>query len=93
MEAAEVRIAFEQTIVLLSLDLILPLKQVPDTQKSLSKYKRIAKSIAEVGIIEPLVVSQQPDEHGKYLLLDGHTRLAILSDQGKSLGCSLHSGA
>jgi ParB-like chromosome segregation protein Spo0J len=84
MEPTEVRIAFEQSIVLLSVDLILPLKQVPESQKSLLKYKRIAKSVAEIGIIEPLVVSRQPDDQGRYLLLDGHTRLSILLDQGRS---------
>jgi ParB-like chromosome segregation protein Spo0J len=84
MEPTKVRIAFEQNMVLLSLDLIMPLKQVPESHKSLLKYKRIAKSIAEIGIIEPLVVSKQPDEQGRYLLLDGHSRLSILIDQGKS---------
>jgi ParB-like chromosome segregation protein Spo0J len=84
MENSDVRISFEQNIVVLPLLSILPLKQVPDSIKSISKYKRIAQSIAEVGIIEPLVVSQNVDENGKYLLLDGHSRRAILMDSGET---------
>src|ERR1700694_3517302 len=83
MENTEVRISFEQNIVVLPLDSILPLKQVTDSIKSLSKYKRIAQSITEVGIIEPLVVSRNVDENGKCLLLDGHSRRAILIDSGE----------
>jgi len=70
--------------VVLLLSSILPLKQVPDSVKNVVKYKRIAQSIAEVGVIEPLVVSQQVDENGKYLLLDGHSRRAILMDSGET---------
>lgn len=90
MEPNEVRIAFEQNIVVLSIDSILPLKQVSDLIKGTSKYRKIAQSIAEIGIIEPLVVSQRPDEDGKYLLLDGHARRDILIELGvTSVRCIL----
>lgn len=78
VDSPPVRIAFEQTIATLPLTEVLPLKQVPDFIKASVKYKRIAKSIAEIGVIEPLVVSRQTDETGKYLLLDGHARREIL---------------
>lgn len=84
MDAPEVNISFEQSIVVLPLDAILPLKQVPNTIKNFAKYKRIEKSIAEIGIIEPLVVSKNPDENGKYLLLDGHSRREILLARGET---------
>ena len=77
----DVRIAFEQRIVTLPLAAILPLKQVPATIKRSVKYRRITKSIAEVGIIEPIVVAPQPDG-GQYLLLDGHLRYSILVERG-----------
>jgi ParB-like chromosome segregation protein Spo0J len=82
MDAASVKIAFEQRIVLLPITAILPLKQVSDAIKSTAKYRRIAKSIADVGIIEPLVVSPHPDDKKKYLLLDGHVRLDVLVGRG-----------
>jgi len=37
-----------------------------------------ALAIAEVGVIEPLVVYRKPDRHGRHLLLDGHLRRAVL---------------
>ncbi|HEY0329866.1 MAG TPA: plasmid partitioning protein RepB C-terminal domain-containing protein [Rhodopseudomonas sp.] len=83
-EPPDVKIAFEQNIVVLPIASILPLKQVPDAIKSLTKYRRIAQSVAEIGVIEPLVVSQRPDGNGKYLLLDGHARRAILMDLGET---------
>lgn len=63
---------------------ILPLKQVPDSIKATSKYRRIAQSIAEIGVIEPLVVAQARDSERKYLLLDGHSRRTILAENGVS---------
>jgi len=49
-----------------------------------AKYKQIAKSVAEVGIIEPLVVARSPDQPRYYLLLDGHIRHAVLADAGET---------
>lgn len=80
-DATPVKIAFEQRVLTLSLDAILPLKQIPETLKKSAKYKRIAKSIEDIGVIEPLVVSPHPNEKNRYLLLDGHVRREILVDQ------------
>ncbi|MHC2708396.1 hypothetical protein ACVIWV_007689 [Bradyrhizobium diazoefficiens] len=84
MDNAEVKIAFEENIIVVPFESILPLKQVSDETKKLVRYKRVAQSIAEVGLIEPLVVSRQPDENGKFLLLDGHWRRAALLDRGET---------
>lgn len=84
MDMADVRIAFDESILSLSFDCILPLKQVPEEAKKLVRYRRVAQSIAEVGLIEPLVVSCHPDEKGKYILLDGHWRRAALMDIGET---------
>ena len=78
-----VRIAFERRIASLPLSNLLPLKAVPPDLKQTAKYKRIARSISEVGIIEPLVVAQSTEQDGRYLLLDGHLRYAVLTDAGE----------
>jgi len=83
MGANEVRIAFEREIVTLPLDAILPLKQVRDSVKKSVKYRRIAKSIAEIGIIEPIVVAPPPAGASQYLLLDGHMRYAAVLERGE----------
>ena len=79
-----VRIAFEQRILVLPLSTLLPLRAVPDTVKISAKYRRIARSVAEVGIIEPLVVARAQEQSGRYWLLDGHLRHAVLTDTGVS---------
>lgn len=77
-----VKIAFERTIIALPMEAILPLRQVTLAQKNSVKFRRIACSIAEVGIIEPPVVARSKDRWDRYLLLDGHLRLSILADSG-----------
>lgn len=80
-----VQFACEQTLQNIPLDNILPLRRIaPGTRKTL-KYRRIKASIREVGIIEPLVVHPQQKSAPKaYMLLDGHMRLDILKEAGKS---------
>ena len=74
-----VRSAFQDRTVRLSLDAIM--------RRSV-RYKRIAASIAEVGVIEPIVVSPVPGKKGAYLLQDGHVRLAILKERGdRTVSC------
>src|SRR5271169_2844876 len=79
-----VKMAFERQVIVLSLSNILLTKRVPDTIKQSMRYKRIVASIAEVGIVEPLVVARRQDDTGPYMLVDGHLRHAALSDLGKS---------
>lgn len=77
----DVKIAFERRVFVLALDSILPSKMLSAYLKESVKYKRIAASIREVGLVEPLVVSKQRGGQ-EYLLLDGHARLSALRDQG-----------
>jgi hypothetical protein len=70
--------AFELRLPLLQLVDILPIRQVKETDRGLGRYKTITASIKEIGLLEPLVVYPQPKQKGKYILLDGHTRLDIL---------------
>lgn len=79
-----IRAAFGQRIVVLSTSVLLPRKNVTDAQKNAKKFRCIASSVAEVGIIEPLIVSRMSKRDDKYLLLDGHLRLAALQDLGET---------
>ena len=80
-----IKIAFEQRIQVLPLSVLLPLRAVAPELKESVKYKRIMRSIAEVGIIEPLVVARSEDQKGRYLLLDGHQADMMKSDQPKKM--------
>lgn len=77
-----VRISFEQTIVELPMTAILPRKIITEAQKKTVKYKRIASSISEVGIVEPIVISRLEENEDKFMLLDGHIRFTIALDRG-----------
>ena len=78
--ADPLKIGFEPTVAVLPIAALLPLKTVPDAIKQTSKFKQIAKSVSEIGIIEPLVVARSKIRPDRYLLLDGHMRLAALVD-------------
>jgi ParB-like chromosome segregation protein Spo0J len=79
-----VKMAFEPQVVILPVSNILPMKRMPDTIKQAMRYKRIVASIAEVGIVEALVVARRatrtPDPN---MLVGGHLRHAALTDLGK----------
>lgn len=79
-----VKAAFEPDIVQLPLAAILPLKTIPETVKDSVKFRRIAQSIREIGIIEPIVVSRSKDDPDIYLLLDGHVRYTIMRDDDQA---------
>jgi ParB-like chromosome segregation protein Spo0J len=81
--ADKVKLAFEKKIIEVPLSVLLPLRQIENRLKQMAKYKRIAKSISEIGIIEPLVVAPSKDRKGCYLLLDGHMRLSALQELGQ----------
>lgn len=81
--AAPVKLAFERELIVARLDQILPLRQVTDHVKKSVKYRRIAQSIAEIGVIEPLAVAKSADGDG-LMLLDGHIRHAVLTDLGET---------
>lgn len=82
-ESHDVRIAFDVNGLRLPLDRILPLKNVESDPKKSPTFARIVKSIAEVGVIEPLIVYPHKSQKGMYLLLDGHLRLNALKRLGK----------
>ncbi len=74
--------AFERELLRIPFDQIAPLYVVSAQIKSTNKYKRIAASVAEIGLVEPLVVTRDPNNADQYTLLDGHLRLDVLQNQG-----------
>ncbi|AMN39060.1 plasmid partitioning protein RepB C-terminal domain-containing protein [Rhodoplanes sp. Z2-YC6860] len=81
---SNVVMAFEQSQVRIEIAKIQPLKLVSAAIKKTPKYAQIAASIREVGIIEPPVVARDKSERGKYLLLDGHLRVDVLKELGRT---------
>jgi len=80
----EIKFGFDQETVTLSLDQIAAVKIVqPATLKSV-KFMQVMASIREVGIIEPPVVCRNEKSRGKYILLDGHLRIAALKELGET---------
>lgn len=80
--ARRVRIGFEETIIRVPLDRIMPLREISASTRRSAKYAQIAASIAEVGIIEPPAVVRDATEPDHYHLLDGHLRIDILRERG-----------
>ena len=79
-----INMAFEKDLMRLPLERICPLYAVRKETKDTVKYRQVAASINEVGLVEPLVVVRDQSDPEKFMLLDGHVRLAILLDLGKS---------
>lgn len=75
-----IRISFAQEVLTVSIDAILPLRPMTARITAGKKYERIAASIREIGVVEPLVVGAR-DRSGRYMLLDGHLRLHALRQQ------------
>jgi len=78
----KVNIGFERTPTNIPLEKLLRTRSLHRGTKTTQKYQRILASIAEVGIIEPLIVHPQKGKHGSYVLLDGHLRVEALKDLG-----------
>src|ERR1700755_1042422 len=76
--------AFGSDCVVVPIASILPVKAIEKTTKSSHKYRQIAASIREIGLVEPPVVIQDAKDPGCYLLLVGHLRIEVLRDLGES---------
>lgn len=74
--------AFEDDCILVPIASILPVRSLRKTVKSSHKYRQIAASIREVGLVEPPVVTRDSKQPETFLLLDGHLRIEILKDMG-----------
>ncbi|MGC6030465.1 plasmid partitioning protein RepB C-terminal domain-containing protein [Enterobacter kobei] len=57
---------------------LLPSRSIPPNVKSSNKYKQILTSIAEIGLIEPIIIFIA--DNGEHKILDGHLRVEALKD-------------
>ncbi len=87
--ADSVTVAFDTNLMTLPLDDIIPTRVIPASVSASSKYQQILSSIREIGVIEPLVVTQDKSDN-RYYLLDGHMRWhALKSLELTSADCLL----
>ena len=77
-----VLMAFEANSLSIPLQDILPMRRITATIEKSRKYRQIAASIREIGIAQPPIVARHNQQQGKFLLLEGHLRLAVLRDLG-----------
>lgn len=78
-----VKLAFQMEGVTLPMDRILPLKRSGAASSTTNRFKRIAATIQELGLVEPLIIYPQKGHRGHYLLLDGHARFEVLKARGE----------
>src|SRR5882762_1225836 len=76
--------AFGSDCVVIPIASILPVKAIEKTVRSSHKYRQIAASIREIGLVEPPVVIRDARDNNSYLLLDGHIRIEVLRDLGQT---------
>ncbi|HDS1693015.1 plasmid partitioning protein RepB C-terminal domain-containing protein [Pseudomonas putida] len=78
----EVKSAFDSRLLTLATSQLLPSRIIPASTLSSPKYLTILASVRELGIIEPIAIHHEPidlnEQPSRYLVLDGHLRLAAL---------------
>jgi ParB-like chromosome segregation protein Spo0J len=79
--SATIKHGFQRELLTLPIADLKPTKILSPISKHGKKYKQVLSSIREVGLIEPPVVSP-PNRKGERLLLDGHLRIAALTELG-----------
>ncbi|GGC95017.1 plasmid partitioning protein RepB C-terminal domain-containing protein [Chelatococcus reniformis] len=77
-------LAFELECVTVPIAALLPVRPPRVSVKDSQKYQQIRASVIEVGLVEPPVISRIPGNTQNFLLLDGHIRIDILKDLGRS---------
>ena len=86
--AGKVTVGFEPESVTIPIADILPLRLVDDSTRKRRKFRQIAASIREIGIVQPPMVVRRSDGKHKYLLLDGRLRIEVLKVLGiDSVAC------
>lgn len=73
---------FDTSCQMILLTAILPVRAIGKSLKASHKYKQIAASIREIGLVEPPVITPDARIPETYLLLDGHIRIEALRDLG-----------
>lgn len=86
-----VSLGFLPKVIEVNLDDLLPIKTYSSTTANSPKYRQMASSIHEVGLIEPLIVAALDRKSGKHPLLDGHLRMAAMREIGLKVAACLIS--
>jgi len=76
------KISFDLKKISLSLDVILPVRNIKNPDKTIRRYQTILASIKEIGLVEPLMVFPHKKQPGHYLIMDGHLRYHALKELG-----------
>jgi len=79
--ANKIKQGFQEKLIELAVEELLPTKTISITARKCRKYSQILSSIREVGLIEAPVVAPLKKDKG-YLLLDGHLRIMALKELG-----------
>jgi hypothetical protein len=74
--------AFDRDILHLTLDRLLPSRMLGKDVPRSRKFEQIRVSMQEIGLIEPLSVTQPDARSGLCTVLDGHVRLAAARELG-----------
>ncbi len=77
-------LAFEPETALVPISALMPVKTLRPSVKASHKYHQIARSVREIGLVEPPVIGRTDAAPGRYLLLDGHVRVEILKEVGET---------
>ena len=77
-----VALGFLPKPLMISVDNILPSVKLDAGVAGTHKYRQIRDSIADIGLIEPLVVTAVDRKTAKHFMLDGHLRLQAMKEQG-----------
>lgn len=86
----DVALGFALDCMHVPVEKILPSRRLPLGVTTTKKVNQVRSSIEEIGLIEPLSITAEIRNTGKYVLLDGHIRLKVLCDLGATeLPCLL----
>ncbi|KRG76450.1 chromosome partitioning protein ParB [Stenotrophomonas chelatiphaga] len=81
-KSAGPRLAFEKNCIDVDVSLLAATVSLPAGARTSVKYRQILKSIETIGIVEPIIVTLDQDQPGRFLVLDGQMRLEALKDLG-----------
>jgi hypothetical protein len=78
----QIDVGFSLDCVSLPASSIVPSRKLGELAHLSKKVQQIRSSIEEIGLIEPLSVTQEIKRIGKHMLLDGHVRFHVLGAMG-----------
>jgi hypothetical protein len=80
--------AFDRQVLQVGFDRLLPSRAHEKAIVKTRRFVQIRASMAEIGLIEPLSITQPDPKTGLYTLLDGHLRLLAARELGwNSIAC------